>query len=134
MAAVKAAAIFFVGGFVRKGATADFDFNANCFIVSSVTVETYAMSQPETTEILLELPTDMVAAVDRIASILGGDRFFVLQQAVGAYLDHQGADLLDEAQGLDELDRGESVDLDDTLAKARAIVEAAESRRGTRFG
>ena len=92
------------------------------------------MSQPETTEILLELPTDMVAAVDRIASILGGDRFFVLQQAVGAYLDHQGADLLDDAQGLDELDRGESVDLDDTLAKARAIVEAAESRRGTRFG
>ncbi|WP_111562681.1 hypothetical protein [Rhizobium sp.] len=36
----------------------------------------------------------------------------------------------DIAQGLAELDRGESTDLDDVLRKARAIVDAAERRYG----
>jgi hypothetical protein len=36
----------------------------------------------------------------------------------------------DIAQGLAELDRGESTDLHDVLRKARAIVDAAERRQG----
>ncbi|MBO9126143.1 MULTISPECIES: hypothetical protein [unclassified Rhizobium] len=36
----------------------------------------------------------------------------------------------DIAQGLAELDRGESTDLDEVLEKARAIVVAAERRHG----
>ena len=39
-------------------------------------------------------------------------------------------ELEDIAQGLAELDRGESIDLDDVLRKARAIVSAAERRQG----
>ncbi|MGO4566076.1 hypothetical protein AB4Z52_13595 [Rhizobium sp. 2YAF20] len=35
------------------------------------------------------------------------------------------AEVLLDAQGLDELDRGESVDLEDVLEEARTIVSAA---------
>jgi predicted transcriptional regulator len=92
------------------------------------------MSHHEKSEILLGLPTEMVSAFDRIAAILGRDRSGVMQQALADYLVQAGADVLNDANGLDELDRGESTDLDDVLETARAIVDAAEARRGTRVG
>ncbi len=51
-----------------------------------------------------------------------------MRKALEQYLANEGNDILRDAEGIAELDRGESVDLDDVLQKARAIVDAAEHR------
>ncbi len=92
------------------------------------------MSNSEKSQVSLRLPIPLVSEFDRIAAILERDRTWVMQKALSRYLAAEGAEILQDAQGLDELDRGESVDLDDVLDKARAIVDAAEYRRGKRVG
>ncbi|MFS8145981.1 CopG family ribbon-helix-helix protein [Rhizobium sp. BR 249] len=87
------------------------------------------MPNNEKSQISLRLPTATVEAFDRIAQVLDRDRTWVMVKALNQYLADEGAELLRDAHGLDELDRGESVDLDDVLEKARMIVEASESRR-----
>lgn len=87
------------------------------------------MPNNEKSQISLRLPTGTVEAFDRIAQVLDRDRTWVMVKALNQYLADEGAELLRDAHGLDELDRGESVDLDDVLEKARMIVEASESRR-----
>ena len=85
-------------------------------------------------QVSLRLPASLVAEFDQIAALLDRDRTWVMQKALGQYLAGEGADVLRDAQGLDELDRGESIDLEDVLEKARTIVDAAEYRRGQRVG
>ncbi|MCB5205418.1 transcriptional regulator [Neorhizobium sp. T786] len=92
------------------------------------------MFHSEKTQVSLRLPTPLVAEFDRIAGILERDRTWVMQKALSHYLAGQGAEILRDAQGIDELDRGESVDLEDVLQKARTIVDAAEYRRDMRVG
>ncbi|WP_244619167.1 CopG family ribbon-helix-helix protein [Rhizobium sp. 18055] len=75
------------------------------------------------------MSTDLVATFDHIAQVLDRDRSWVMQKALKQYIEHEGIDILRDAQGLDELDRGEGVDLDDVLEKARMIVDAAERRQ-----
>ena len=92
------------------------------------------MLHSEKSQVSLRLPAQLVSEFDRIAAILERDRTWVMQKALARYLAGEGAEILREAEGLEELDRGESVDLDEVLEKARTIVEAAEYRRGTRAG
>jgi predicted transcriptional regulator len=92
------------------------------------------MLHNEKAQVSLSLPTPLIADFDRIATILEHDRTWVMQRALNQYLANEGAGILRDAQGIDELDRGESVDLEDVLEKARAIVNAAEYRHGTRVG
>ena len=92
------------------------------------------MLQSEKTQVSLRLPTSLVAEFDKIAVLLDRDRTWVMQKALGQYLAGEGAEIVQDAQGLKELDRGDSVDLDDVLEKARTIVDAAEYRRGKRVG
>lgn len=92
------------------------------------------MLQNEKSQVSLRLPTPLVAEFDRIAAALDRDRTWVMQKALSQYLAGEGAEILRDAQGIDELDRGESVDLDEVLEKARTIVDAAELRRGAKVG
>ncbi|MGO7176109.1 CopG family ribbon-helix-helix protein [Rhizobium ruizarguesonis] len=92
------------------------------------------MLNSEKSQVSLRLPTSLVSQFDRIAAILERDRTWVMQKALSQYLAIEGAEILADAQGLDELDRGDSVDLEDVLEKARAIVDAAEYRRRMRVG
>lgn len=92
------------------------------------------MLHNEKTQVSLRLPTPLVEEFDQIAVLLDRDRTWVMQRALGQYLAGEGAEVLRDAQGIDELDRGESVDLEDVLEKARTIVDAAEYRRGQRVG
>ncbi|TBY02068.1 CopG family ribbon-helix-helix protein [Rhizobium laguerreae] len=92
------------------------------------------MLNSEKSQVSLRLPTSLVSEFDRIAAILERDRTWVMQKALSQYLATEGAEILADAQGLDELDRGDSVDLEDVLEKARAIFNAAEYRRRTRVG
>jgi predicted transcriptional regulator len=90
--------------------------------------EDHLMPSNEKSQISLRLPAQMVAAFDRIAQVLERDRTWVMQKALNQYLTNEGTEILRDADGLDELDRGESVDLDDVIEKARMIVDAAELR------
>ncbi|NLS07646.1 transcriptional regulator [Rhizobium sp. P32RR-XVIII] len=92
------------------------------------------MLHNETAQVSLRLPTQLIAEFDRIATFLERDRTWVMQKALSQYLAGEGAEILQDAQGLNELDRGGSVDLEDVLEKARTIVDAAEYRRGMRAG
>ncbi|MBY5436346.1 CopG family ribbon-helix-helix protein [Rhizobium leguminosarum] len=92
------------------------------------------MLTSEKSQVSLKLPTSLVSQFDRIAAILERDRTWVMQKVLSQYLAIEGAEILADAQGLDELDRGDSVDLEDVLEKARAIVDAAENRRRMRVG
>jgi predicted transcriptional regulator len=92
------------------------------------------MLNNERTQVSLRLPSHLVAKFDEIAGVLDRDRTWVMQKALNQYLVGEGADVLRDSQGIAELDRGESVDLEDVLDKARTIVDAAEYRRGQRVG
>lgn len=80
------------------------------------------------TQISLRVPTSVVARFDRIAEILERDRTWVMLRAFTQYLEQEGRDLLEEAEGIAELDRGEGTDLNDLLDKAHSIIEDAEAR------
>jgi predicted transcriptional regulator len=95
---------------------------------------TVAMSTNEKSQVSLRLPAALVADFDRIAGVLDRDRTWVMQKALSQYLAGDGAEILRDAEGLEELDRGDSVSLEDVLEKARTIVDAAEYRRDKRAG
>jgi predicted transcriptional regulator len=88
----------------------------------------------EKSQVSLRLPTSLITEFDRIASILERDRTWVMQKALSQYLAGEGSEILRDAQGLNQLDRGESVDLENVLEKARTIIDAAEYRRGKLVG
>lgn len=92
------------------------------------------MTKREKIQVSLRLPASLVGEFDRLADILDRDRTWVMQKALASYLASEGAEILADATGLEELDRGESVDLDDVLEKARKIVAAADRRRALRAG
>ena len=83
--------------------------------------------------ISLRLSTEMVEKFDKIAEYLERDRSFVIREALEHYLaeGEEGADLLDEAEGYAELERGETVPLQDVLDEAMRRISAAERKRAS---
>ncbi|CAN7180019.1 CopG family ribbon-helix-helix protein [Neorhizobium sp. LjRoot104] len=92
------------------------------------------MLTQDKSQISLRLPTDLVNEFDRIAATLDRDRTWVMLRALTQYLEREGAELLQDAEGFAELDDGKGVDLDDLLNKASSIVDAAEAKRSKRAG
>ena len=89
------------------------------------------MSSSERTQVSMRIPNEVLADFDRIAAALERDRSWVMLRAFKTFLEGEGSVILDEAEGLAELDRGESHDLDDVLAEAEAII-AAHGAKNTR--
>ena len=83
--------------------------------------------------ISLRLSTELVEKFDRIAEYLERDRTWVIRQALEQYMaeGEEGADLLDEAEGYAELERGESLPLQDVLDEAMTRINAAERKRAS---
>ncbi|WP_105426541.1 CopG family ribbon-helix-helix protein [Neorhizobium tomejilense] len=92
------------------------------------------MLTQDKSQISLRLPTDLVSEYDRIATALDRDRTWVMLRALTQYLEQEGAELLQDAEGFAELEEGKSADLDDVLSKASSIIEAAEAKRSKRAG
>lgn len=89
------------------------------------------MAYQDESQIVLRLPADVVKQIDRIADYTKRDRSAVVLQVLQSYLSAEGADLLDEAEGIAELDRGEGIALDTVLTEARRIVAAAGKKRAS---
>lgn len=86
------------------------------------------MTSSERTQVSMRVPNEILADFDRIATALERDRSWVMLRAFKAFLENEGALILDEAEGLAQLDRGESFDLDDVLAEAEAMIAASTNK------
>ena len=86
------------------------------------------MASSERSQVSLPVPNQLLADFDRIATALGRDRSWVMLRAFKTFLKGEGSFILDEAEGLAQLDTGESYDLDDVLREAEAII----ATRGTK--
>ncbi|HYC03926.1 MAG TPA: ribbon-helix-helix protein, CopG family [Azospirillaceae bacterium] len=87
---------------------------------------------PDKTTVTVALPSETVEALDRIAAALGEDRGDLIRRALGQYMAAEGADLLAEIEGLEQAERGETVDFDEVMEEAKAIIAEAEARNGAR--
>ena len=89
----------------------------------------------EKTLVSLRLPSELVSQFDQIADYLERDRTWVILQALKQYMaeGEEGADLLDEAIGYAELERGERIPLADVLEDARRLIDEtiAEKKRAS---
>jgi predicted transcriptional regulator len=90
------------------------------------------MASNERTQISLSVPNDILDDFDRITGALERDRSWVMLRAFKTYLEGEGADLLNEATGIAELDRGEFHDIDDVLAEAETILASRGGKTAQR--
>jgi len=87
---------------------------------------------PGKVQLSIRVPADMVGDFDRIAATLDRDRTWVLLRALRRYLDDEGAEILQGAEGLAALDGGKGVDFDDVMAEADDIIAGAKAMRAAR--
>lgn len=80
------------------------------------------MSDSARAQISLRVPSDLLADFDRIAAAMERDRSWVILRAMKTYLEGDGADILEEIEGIEQLDRGEGTDIDDVLDEAEAMI------------
>lgn len=81
------------------------------------------MSKPQLSDpITLRLPLDVLEAIERIAETSDRSRSWVMVRAMRLYLAGEGAEILNVADGLAQLDSGESEDMDDVIAQVEQIV------------
>lgn len=85
-------------------------------------------------DVSLSLPSVLIDQVDAAAALARRDRSWIMRRALEKYLAEEGADLIEDAAGLAELDQGKTSDLNEVLNKATAIVERAEARKARRTG
>ncbi|CAN7433564.1 CopG family ribbon-helix-helix protein [Devosia sp. LjRoot3] len=81
------------------------------------------MSKPQLSDpITLRLPVDVLEAIERIAETSDRSRSWVMVRAMRLYLAGEGAEILNVADGLAQLEKGESEDMDDVIAQVEQIV------------
>ncbi len=81
------------------------------------------MAKPELSDpITLRLPVEVLAALEKIAAASDRTRSWVMVRALKLYLAQEGAEILRVAEGLEQLERGESEDMDDVIAQVERIV------------
>jgi predicted transcriptional regulator len=85
-------------------------------------------------QISLRLPASMLDSFERIATAMERDRSWVIVRALRLYLEGEGGDVLQEAEGLESLSRGEGVDLESVEAEAEAIIAQARSGQRRKAG
>ena len=85
-------------------------------------------------DITFDLDDDLVAAVDHLATLVHQDRTWVLTRALRRYLETDGARIIEEAEALASLDRGEGHEMEDVMAECRSIIEAAQRRLARKAG
>ncbi|PZQ86796.1 MAG: transcriptional regulator [Leifsonia xyli] len=91
------------------------------------------MSEPgEKIQMSIRVPAESYEAYGKIASIMDRDRTWVMLRALAQYLEGEGRQILQDAEGFAALDRGEGVDFDEVLAEVDVIISQAERRHAAR--
>ena len=78
--------------------------------------------------ISLRVPNDLLQKLDEIASATDRPRSWVCLRALRLYVADKGAEILDVKEGMAQLDRGESVPLDDVIGELEEVVAKAEAK------
>jgi len=73
--------------------------------------------------IALRVPSDILSEIERIAKVTERSRSWVIVRAMKAYLTTEGRDILDAAEGREQIARGEAADLD-------KVLDELDSRNG----
>lgn len=82
------------------------------------------------THVSIRAPSELVQAFDRIATILDRDRSWVMLRALRAYLDHEGREILEDAEAISELDRGGGVSFAEAIEEAEKTSKVKARKRG----
>lgn len=77
----------------------------------------------------IRVPVDVIETLDKIATVLERPRSWVILRAIRQYLADEGQEVLDVQEGVEELDRGEGIPLDEVLAEMDEIIAKAEAKR-----
>jgi predicted transcriptional regulator len=85
-----------------------------------------------TAHVSLRMPAEVLSDLDRVATALDRPRSWVILRALRSYLEAEGAEVLDAAAGLAELERGEAADFDEVLAGLQEVVDRAERKTSSR--
>ncbi len=84
---------------------------------------------PPSSHVTLRLPGDIAAALDRLATLLDRPRSWVMVRALRHYLKAEGAELLEDAEAIAELERGDSTPAQQVLDEVDEIVSRGPARR-----
>ncbi|HTT78388.1 MAG TPA: ribbon-helix-helix protein, CopG family [Stellaceae bacterium] len=87
---------------------------------------------PLTGHVSLRVPQDLIEAFDRIATALERPRSWVMLRALRHYLDDEGAEVLEDAESIAELDRGEVATSEEMERRLDVITAKAEQARARR--
>src|SRR5437764_8783231 len=68
--------------------------------------------------ISLRVPREVVKTFDQIAAAVERPRSWVMLRALRQYIADEGQEVLDVQEGIDELERGDIVPIEDVLAEA----------------
>ena len=77
----------------------------------------------------IRMPADVVEKLDKVAAILERPRSWVILRAIRQYLADEGQEVLDVQEGIEELERGEGIPIEDVLAEMDEIIAKAEAKR-----
>jgi predicted transcriptional regulator len=80
----------------------------------------------------IRIPADLLEKLDRIAGALDRSRSWVFCHAFREYLKDEGQEILDTQDGIEAMDRGDSVDLDEYIAEMDEVIRQAEAKRSGR--
>ena len=81
------------------------------------------MAKPDLSDpITLRLPVDLLGDIEAIAKASDRTRSWVMVRALRLYMAGEGADILNVAKGLREIENGEAHDMDDVLGEIEDIV------------
>jgi len=72
----------------------------------------------------LRVPAEMLEMLDKVAAAVERPRSWVILRALRIYLANEGQEILDIQEGIDEADRGDTVPVEEILARLRARVAA----------
>lgn len=79
--------------------------------------------------VTLRLPSDLAATLDRLAALVERPRSWVIVRALRHYLKAEGAMLVDDAEAIAELDRGDSVPASQVLGEMDEMIKGTKARQ-----
>ncbi|HEY1260749.1 MAG TPA: ribbon-helix-helix domain-containing protein [Stellaceae bacterium] len=85
--------------------------------------------QPASSHVSLRVPSDVIAAFDRLAAALDRPRSWVMLRALRQYLEDEGAEIFEDLESIAELDRGESAPFEESLRRVKEIIDNAKRKR-----
>jgi predicted transcriptional regulator len=77
----------------------------------------------------LRVPSDVIAAFDRLAAALDRPRSWFMLRALRQYLEDEGAEIFEDLESIAELDRGESAPFEESLRRVKEIIDNAKRKR-----